>query len=170
MAHVSDAPRASREAPPASTEMLTGHVYKCSAGLTDIPAQPHNLVLLHVSAPNRVICRRDGQIRRATVLHGDIDILASGTPSRWEASAPGESLVLRIPNTLLASTFAGYAPARDWDSAFNATQHSGVHRWKPGARSDAVRYCASRRYERIALEAEGLIHRLLILTACMPPR
>ena len=113
MAHFGDAPEASREAPPASAELLTGHVYKCSAGFTDIPALPHNLVLLHVSAPNRVICRRDGQTRRATVMHGDIDILPSGTPSRWEASAPGESLVLRIPDTLLASVAATTGPFTD---------------------------------------------------------
>jgi AraC family transcriptional regulator len=113
MAFVGKASKPSREAPPASPDVLTCHVHKCSPGLTDVPALHHNLVLLHVSAPNRVIRRRDGQTDRATVLHGDIDILPSGTPSRWEASAPGESLVLRIPDTLLASVASATGVFRD---------------------------------------------------------
>jgi AraC family transcriptional regulator len=48
------------------------------------------------------MCRRDGRTYERTELYGDIDLIPSGMSSSWEASAPGSSLILRVPQNLLS--------------------------------------------------------------------
>jgi AraC family transcriptional regulator len=85
------------------TDNLTCEVRKFDPGRTEIPPLPYALLIMHLSKPNSVTCRRDGRIYTGTELRGDIDLIPAGMPSLWESRMPGASLLLRVPTPLLAN-------------------------------------------------------------------
>ncbi len=71
-------------------------------GVLDAPALQSVLVGVHVGAPAKLVCRRDGRQYRGTAVHGDIDIIPADTPSRWEMHDENDTtLLLGLPQTLL---------------------------------------------------------------------
>lgn len=83
-------------------------------GVTDAPASRRPVVSMHVGASVEIGCQRDGRYHRGLAVHGDIDIIPPGTPSRWELNAPDTALILAVPQTILkaAAEEAGVDPAK----------------------------------------------------------
>jgi AraC family transcriptional regulator len=84
------------------------------AGVNDAPASHRAVVSMHVGASVETGCHRDGRYHRGLGVHGDIDIIPPGTPSRWELKTPDTALILAVPQTLLAmaAVDAGVDPAK----------------------------------------------------------
>jgi AraC family transcriptional regulator len=87
------------------------HVFP--AGVVETAGWPDLHVSMHVGAPVRAVCVRDGRRREGLLTAGDIDIIAPGEPGRWEDEGPAEALVMRMEHGFLAAA----AAARGLDPA-----------------------------------------------------
>jgi AraC family transcriptional regulator len=77
-------------------------VRKDPPGALEVPALENVLVAIHLGAPARIACRRDGRQFRGTAVHGDIDIIPANTPARWEMLDGNDTaLLLSLPEKLL---------------------------------------------------------------------
>jgi AraC family transcriptional regulator len=72
-------------------------------GVTEVPPMRNTLVSIHLGPSVDVSCRRGGYSHRGTAIHGDIDIIPSQTPMRWELKEKDTALVLSISPDLLKS-------------------------------------------------------------------
>jgi AraC family transcriptional regulator len=84
-------------------------------GVLDIPALANVIVGVHLGAPTRVGCSRDGKRFIGTAIHGDIDIIAAGTPSRWEIYDDNDTgLFISVPQEWIRAIAveSGMDPAR----------------------------------------------------------
>ncbi|MCU1319207.1 MAG: AraC family transcriptional regulator [Edaphobacter sp.] len=71
-------------------------------GVLDVPGLENVLISIHVGAPTKLACRRDGRRHTGTAVHGDIDIIPAHTPSRWEMHDENDmALLLSLPQSLL---------------------------------------------------------------------
>jgi AraC family transcriptional regulator len=71
-------------------------------GVLEAPAIENVIIGVHVGAPAKLACRRDGRRYNGTAVHGDIDIIPAGTPSWWEMHDENDTtLFLSLPRTLL---------------------------------------------------------------------
>jgi AraC family transcriptional regulator len=71
-------------------------------GVLDVPGLEDVLISIHVGAPTKLACRRDGRRHTGTAVHGDIDIIPAHTPSRWEMQDENDmALLLSLPQSLL---------------------------------------------------------------------
>jgi AraC family transcriptional regulator len=70
-------------------------------GVLEDAGFPRTIVIIHMGAPARVECRRGGESHRGTAIHGDIDIIPSGTPTRWELKDKDTALVVTLAPELL---------------------------------------------------------------------
>jgi len=70
-------------------------------GVLTVPSLPYAVVGLHLGPPSHLACRMAGRSRRGTAIHGDIDIIPIGVPSRWEIGTADQGLILRIPPHLI---------------------------------------------------------------------
>jgi len=71
-------------------------------GVLEVPELENVLISIHLGAPARIGCQRDGKRFSGTAVHGDIDIIPAHTPSRWEMKDGNDtSLLLSLPQTLL---------------------------------------------------------------------
>lgn len=85
------------------------------AGILELPASPALVVSMHVGNAAVSSCTRGGQSHYGTALHGDINIIPPGTPSRWEILKEDDTaLVVGVPPTMLemAAKEAGVEPGR----------------------------------------------------------
>lgn len=73
------------------------------AGEVDSLPSRRAVVSIHVGPTNEVGCRRDGRYHRGLSVHGDIDIIPPGTPSRWELKEEDTALILALPSAALAA-------------------------------------------------------------------
>ncbi|HLK62572.1 MAG TPA: AraC family transcriptional regulator [Bryobacteraceae bacterium] len=77
---------------------------KDSKGVLVVPGLETVLVTVHLGAPARIDCRRDGKRFAGTAVHGDIDIIPARTPARWEMHDENDSsLLLSLPQSALRS-------------------------------------------------------------------
>lgn len=76
-------------------------VWSDPAGVVDSPASRKTIVSIHMGATVDVGCRRDNRYHRGPNVHGDVDVIPPGTPSRWELKEKDTSLILRLPGRLL---------------------------------------------------------------------
>src|SRR5215472_17499861 len=67
-----------------------------SPGVVEYPAIARTAVSIHVGPPSFVACLRGGESHRGTAVHGDIDIVPEGTPSRWELKENDKALVMSL--------------------------------------------------------------------------
>lgn len=65
-------------------------------GVVENAGFPRTLVVIHMGAPSRIECRRGGEIHRGTAIHGDIDIIPTGMPTRWELKDKDTALVVSM--------------------------------------------------------------------------
>jgi AraC family transcriptional regulator len=71
-------------------------------GVMDFPSLEQALVCIHLGAPAKLACRRDGKHYSGTSVHGDIDIIPAHTAMRWQMFDRNDNtLVLSLPQTLL---------------------------------------------------------------------
>jgi AraC family transcriptional regulator len=74
------------------------------AGVLKVPALDPVIVGIHLGAPTRLECRRAGRFFVGTAVQGDINIIPSGTPSRWEVIDGSDTgLFLSVPRHLINS-------------------------------------------------------------------
>jgi AraC family transcriptional regulator len=73
-----------------------------SSGILEVGQFPNALVSIHVGRAARMSCRRGGVHHTGSAVHGDIDIIPSGMPSRWEMHDENDRAVLMsVPVAML---------------------------------------------------------------------
>lgn len=83
-------------------------------GVVEVPGLRNTIVSIHVGPSVQVSCRRGGYSHRGVAVHGDIDIIPTGTPSVWEMKEKDTVLVLSVSPELLneVSEESGIDPRR----------------------------------------------------------
>jgi AraC family transcriptional regulator len=72
-------------------------------GLVEYPGSPGVVVSLHVGPSVAVDCRRGGERRVGTTIHGDIEIIPPNTSGVWELKSSDTALVIGMKLRLLQS-------------------------------------------------------------------
>ncbi|MEW6730205.1 MAG: AraC family transcriptional regulator [Acidobacteriota bacterium] len=71
-------------------------------GVVELPGIEDVVIGIHVGAPSKLVCWRDGRRFSGTAVHGDIDIIPTHMPMRWEMKDENDTtLILSLPQTLL---------------------------------------------------------------------
>src|SRR5260370_37277797 len=65
-------------------------------GLVEVRGLRRTMISIHVGPSVEISCRRGGYRHRGTAVHGDIDIIPSGTPSSWEMKGKDTILALGV--------------------------------------------------------------------------
>ena len=83
-------------------------------GVIEAPAPVNPVVLVHVGPSVEIACDRGGRKYRGVTVHGDIDVIPPGVPSRWELAARDQALVVSLPGWLLqqAAQHSGAGPVQ----------------------------------------------------------
>jgi AraC family transcriptional regulator len=68
------------------------------AGVVDVPARNHAVVLIHFGPSVYIHCRRGPSSHSGLAVHGDIDIIPAGITSRWEMKETDQVILLDIEN------------------------------------------------------------------------
>jgi len=98
-----------------STDGIAFQLRKDPRGVLDVPGLDNVLISIHLGAPAKMKCHRDGTRFSGTAVHGDIDIIPACTPSRWEMCDENDTgLILSFPQSLLKRVVAdlGVDPER----------------------------------------------------------
>jgi len=91
-----------------TSEGVAFQLRRDSKGVLEVPGLANVLISIHVGAPAKLACRRDGKRHTGTAVHGDIDIIPANTPSRWEMQDENDTaLLLSLPQGLLRSVANG---------------------------------------------------------------
>jgi len=111
---ISAAPQPEPGSRQAKPDELRALVWSDPAGVTDSPASRKVIVSIHMGASVHIGCRRGGEYHSGLSVHGDIDVIPPGTPSRWELREKDTSFILRVPTSFmnLAAGESGIDPAR----------------------------------------------------------
>jgi len=83
-------------------------------GVVNAPGRPNPGIVIHVGKSVHIACDRGGRRHRGVTVHGDVDIVPAGVPSRWELKEQDTALLVAVPTSLLRSVAeqAGLDPAR----------------------------------------------------------
>ncbi len=95
-------------------ESLTVRLQSDPAGVIEIGARAHPVVVLHVGPSVHVGCDRGGRKYRGVTVHGDVDVVPPGTPCRWELKEKDTALILGVSADLMkiVADEAGVDPKR----------------------------------------------------------
>jgi AraC family transcriptional regulator len=85
----------------ASAHEVRGQVWSDPKGVAESPASRRTMVSIHMGASVHIGCRRGGLYHCGLSVHGDIDIIPAGTPSRWELREKDTSFIISLPMSLL---------------------------------------------------------------------
>jgi AraC family transcriptional regulator len=66
------------------------------AGVVDVPARDHPVVVIHVGPPVYIHCKRGPWSHSGLGVHGDIDIVPTGVSARWEMKEPDNVVLLDV--------------------------------------------------------------------------
>jgi AraC family transcriptional regulator len=73
-----------------------------SRGVLEVPGLPNALVAIHIGRAAQMSCSRGGVSHTGSAVHGDIDIIPTGTPSRWEMHDENDRILLMsVPLAML---------------------------------------------------------------------
>lgn len=72
-------------------------------GVMEVRGAPNVGIVIHVGPSVHIACDRGGQRHHGLSVHGDVDIIPAGTPSRWEIRERDTALILGLPPALLRS-------------------------------------------------------------------
>jgi AraC family transcriptional regulator len=72
-----------------------------AAGVVEAPSRTRSVVAIHVGRPVRLECRHGNERHSGLAIHGDIDIIPSGMPARWEMKETDTALLLSISTRFL---------------------------------------------------------------------
>jgi AraC family transcriptional regulator len=87
-----------------TTGALTARIASDPRGIIDAPANPFGPgIVVHLGQSVEIACRRGGFSHRGLSVHGDVDIVPAGTPSRWEIKHRDTALIIGLNNQLLRS-------------------------------------------------------------------
>ncbi len=86
---------------PLRTESLTARIASDPPGVIEAAAGPNPTIVIHVGPSVDIACRRGGQSHRGRAVHGDIDIVPAGVPSRWEVKQKDTALLITIDASML---------------------------------------------------------------------
>ncbi len=70
-------------------------------GVIEVPEQDAPRIAIHVGRPVRMDCKHGTKTHSGLAIHGDIDIIPRGVPSRWEMTETDTALILRLESKLL---------------------------------------------------------------------
>jgi AraC family transcriptional regulator len=94
-------------APSGTTDRLPVRLQSDPAGVVDVPARPHPVIVIHVGPSVHIACRRGDRQHSGITVHGDVDIIPAGVPSRWELRERDTALIVGVPAPLLRVTAEG---------------------------------------------------------------
>jgi len=94
------------------TNALTARVASDPPGVIEAPARNDPAIVIHVGPSVDIACRRGGQTHRGLAVHGDVDIVPPGIPSRWEVKQKDTALLIGIHSAF----FQSLAEERELDS------------------------------------------------------
>ena len=66
------------------------------AGVVEVPARDHPVVVIHVGPSVYVNCRRGPWSHSGLGVHGDIDLVPAGIPARWEMKESDTVIALDV--------------------------------------------------------------------------
>ena len=94
---------------PLSVRLLTD-----PPGVIEAPARPTVGIVIHVGPSVYIACDRGGKSHRGLSVHGDVDIVPAGVPSRWEIKETDTALIVSLPQSVLRSVAeeSGVDPTR----------------------------------------------------------
>src|SRR5258708_6576744 len=72
-------------------------------GVIHAPARPNAGIVIHVGASVQIVFERGGRKYRGVAVHGDVDIIPPGVPSRWEMKQRDTALIVGLLPELLRS-------------------------------------------------------------------
>ena len=83
-------------------------------GVINAPSRPNPGIVIHVGKSVHIACDRGGRHHQGVSVHGDVDIVPAGVPSRWEIKEADTALLIGVPTPLLRTVAAqsGFDPAR----------------------------------------------------------
>jgi AraC family transcriptional regulator len=87
---------APQQFPSRNSESLRMMLLSDSPGVVEFAGGPNTIVSIHVGPSTEMVCRREGKSHRGTAIHGDIDIIPSGTAGVWELKERDTALVLSM--------------------------------------------------------------------------
>jgi AraC family transcriptional regulator len=87
---------------------LSARLQTDPAGVVESAARPNPGIVIHVGRSVQITCNRAGRSHRGISVHGDVDIIPSGVPSRWELKDDDTALILGVSTSLLQSLAAEY--------------------------------------------------------------
>lgn len=76
-------------------------------GVVEVPGLRNTIVSIHIGPSVQISCRRGGYSHRGMAVHGDIDIIPTGTSSVWEMKEKDTVLVLSVSPELLNDVSEG---------------------------------------------------------------
>src|SRR5271156_2570073 len=82
-------------------EPLTVRLLIDPPGVIEAPARPTVGIVIHVGPSVFIACDRGGRRHRGLSVHGDVDIVPAGVPSRWEIKETDTALLVGVPEPLL---------------------------------------------------------------------
>jgi len=68
------------------------------AGVVEVPGRDHPVVVIHAGPPVYIHCRRGPWSHSGLGVHGDIDIVPTGIPARWEMKEQDNVILLDVEN------------------------------------------------------------------------
>jgi AraC family transcriptional regulator len=88
--------------PPVSSGLqLSARLQTDPAGVLEAFAKPNPAIVIHVGRSVHIACDRAGRRHQGTSVHGDVDIIPSGVPSRWLLREDDTALILGVSSGLL---------------------------------------------------------------------
>src|SRR5579862_9412672 len=88
-------------AAPLCTDSLTARIASDPPGVLEAPAGRNPTIVIHIGLSVDIACRRGGQTHRGRAVHGDIDIVPAGMPSRWEVKQKDTVLLIALHSSIL---------------------------------------------------------------------
>jgi AraC family transcriptional regulator len=67
-------------------------------GVVEVPPRDHPVIVIHVGPSVYIHCRRGPWCHSGLGVHGDIDIVPQGIPSRWEMKETDRVILLDVEN------------------------------------------------------------------------
>lgn len=94
-------------APAAAPQAMRVMIHTDEPGVLNSPGYTNTLIAIHVGRPVQLSCKRAGSSHHGTVIHGDVDIIPSETPARWENKQKDTVLLCSLPPALLQTAAEG---------------------------------------------------------------
>jgi AraC family transcriptional regulator len=86
------------------TGMLVARIASDPPGVIEDPGKHAGpAIVIHLGPSVHIYCRRAGQCHSGVAVHGDIDIVPPGTPSRWEVKNLDTALMIGVQGELMRS-------------------------------------------------------------------